>query len=103
MDLCLTVILAYFAEEFFHLACGLVHIDGLARLAAHRSPTVDNFARQENGLTGAPAKLLIANLKIKLTNNDVIPLILVVVQVARPAAPAGELENTHRAICVLCR
>ena len=61
-----------------------------------------NFARHENGLTGSHAKSLIANLKFKLAINDVNPLILVVVEVARPAASAGELENTHRAVCVLC-
>jgi hypothetical protein len=63
---------------------------------------VRNLARYENGLTGPHAKSLIANLKLKLAINDVDPLILVVVEVARPAGKAVELENTHRAIGVLC-
>jgi hypothetical protein len=63
---------------------------------------VRNLARYENGLTGPHAKSLITNLKFKLAINDLDPLILVVVEVARPTASAGELENTHRAVCVLC-
>ena len=69
--------------------------------AAHAGPHVGNLARNENGFTGAHAKSLIANLKIELAIDDVDPLILVVVQVARPAASAGEFENAHRAIGVL--
>src|ERR1700730_7143431 len=103
MDVWLTVILVYLAEELLHLACGLVHINNLARLPAHAGPHVRNLAWYENGLTGTHAKSLITNVKFKLAINDVDPLILVVVQVARPATCARELENTHRAICVLCR
>src|ERR1700680_4214313 len=113
MDIWLAVILAELAEELLHLACGLVHINNLARmavetenagrLAVHAGPHVGNLARYENGLTGPHAKSLITNLKFKLAINNVDPLILVVVEVARPTASAGELENTHRAICILCR
>src|SRR2546422_3895374 len=97
MDLWLAE-LAYLAEELLHLACGLVHINNLALLPAYVGPHVRNLARYENGLTGPHAKSLIANLKLKLAINDVDPLILVVVEVARPAGKAVELENTHRAI-----
>ena len=45
----------------------------------------------------------VTNLKIKLTVNDIDPLILVVMEMARPAGSARGLENTHRAVCVLCR
>src|SRR5260370_1892803 len=102
MDLWLAE-LAYLAEELLHLACGLVHINNLARLPAHAGPHVRNLARYENGLTGPHAISLITNLKLKLAINDVDPLILVVVEVARPTASAVKLENTHCAICVLCR
>src|ERR1700676_3636098 len=103
MDLWLAVILAYLAEELLHLACGLVHINNFARLPAHAGPHVGNLARNENGLTGAHAKSLITNLKFKLAIDDVDPLILAVVEVARPAASAGEFENAHCAIRVPCR
>src|SRR3984957_3491970 len=72
------------------------------RLPAHGGPHVRNLARYENGLTGPHAKSLITNLKFKLAINDVDPLILVVVEAARPTAPAGELKNTHRGDCVPC-
>jgi hypothetical protein len=79
-----------------------VESENAGRLPAHASPHVRNLARYENGLTGPHAKSLITNLKFKLAINDLDPLILVVVEVARPTASAGELENTHRAVRVLC-
>src|SRR3981189_2875900 len=103
MDVWLAVILAHLAEELLHVPCGLVHINNLARLPAHAGPHVRNLARYENGLTGPPAKSLITNLNWKLPINGVDPLILVVVEVARPAASAGEFENAHCAIGVPCR
>ena len=95
--------LACFAKELFHLAHGWVHIDDFAQHVAHRGSYVGNVARNENAFAGAHAKSLLANLKFKLTINDVDPLILVIVEAARSTAFAGELENTHRATCVLCR
>src|ERR1700682_3880144 len=113
MDVWLAVILRSLADAILHLACGLVHINNLARMAvetenagrlpAHAGPHVRNLARYENGLTGPHAKSPITNLKLKLAINDVDPLILVVVEVARPAASAGEFENAHCAIGVPCR
>src|SRR2546427_11387372 len=104
MDVWLAVILAQLAEELLHLACGLVHINNLARLPAHAGPHVRSLAGYENGLTGARVKSLTANLKLKLAIDDVDPLILVVVEVARPRPHhAGELEHTHCTLCILCR
>src|SRR2546421_2561836 len=60
------------------------------------------LARDENALTGGQAQSFTANHKIKLTINDVYPLVLLVVQVARPAACPSKLENAHCALCVLC-
>src|ERR1700724_2541819 len=112
MDVWLAVILPQLAEELFHLSCGLVNINNLARMAvetenadrlpAHAGPHVRNLARYENGLTGPHAKSFVTNLKFILAIEDLDPLILVVVEVARPPPPAGELKNTHRAVCVPC-
>src|SRR6202795_4355155 len=77
-----------------------VETENAGRLPAHAGPHVRNLARYENGLTGPHAKSLITNLKFKLAIDDVDPFILVVVEVARPTAPAGEFKNTHRAVCV---
>ena len=63
-----------------------IETENAGRLPAHAGPHVRNLARYENGLTGTHAKSLITNLKLKLAINDVDPLILVVVQVARIAA-----------------
>ena len=61
-----------------------------SRQIASANPNVGNFARQKNALASTHAKSLIANLKIKLTLDDVDLLVLVEVQVARPAACSGE-------------
>src|ERR1700676_4395466 len=79
-----------------------VETENARRLPAHASPHVRNLARHENGLTGSHAKSLITNLKVKLAINDVDPLTLVGGEGGRPPPSAGELENTHRAVCVLC-
>jgi len=100
MDIWLAAILAQLAEESLHLACGLVHINNFARLLAHAGPHVRNLARDEDGFARAGAKLLFANGKLEFAFEDVYPLILVVVEMARAAASAGELENAQCAICV---
>src|SRR6476646_6304437 len=61
------------------------------------------LARDENAFTGGQAQWFSANHKMNLTINDVDPFILLLVQVARPAACAGKLENAHRALCVVRR
>src|SRR5262245_24211975 len=70
---------------------------------AYTGPGMSYFARYENRLAGAQAKSLITNLKIKIPIYDIDPLILVIVEVARAAVLARELENAHRAICILGR
>src|SRR4051794_29571142 len=90
--------LADLAEKRLHLASRLVDIDDLAFLVAHTGPHMGHLARQEDALPGTHAKLLLANVKLKLPIHDVDPLILVVMAVARAAAVAGELEHTHRAL-----
>src|SRR5882757_1863646 len=100
MDLWTAGILAHFAEEFLHPASGLVNIDDFARLGAYRGPCMNNSARKENALTINQAALLIADFKMKLTVHNVYPFILILVKVARPAACACELKDTHGAFRV---
>jgi len=97
--------LANLAEERLHFARRLEHIHHLSRLVAHAGPDMVNLARCENGLPCPQTKLIVAYLKIKLTIDDIKPLILIMVDVARRAtfARRGKLENTERTICVLRR
>jgi DNA-binding transcriptional MerR regulator len=95
--------LAQLSEELLHLACGLVHVDDLARFAPHAAPYVRNFARHKNAFTGTEVGPFVAHVKLKLARNDIDPLILIVMQMGRSAAGASELEDAHRAIGVLAR
>src|SRR4029078_1074166 len=92
MDRRLPVILADFAEKLFYRARRLIDVNNSARRATRLTPHMRNLARNENALAGPQSKLLLGHVKLKLTVDNVDPLILIAMQMLRPARIAVELK-----------
>ena len=103
MNVGLAVVFANCAEEFFHESRRLVHIDDLAWNRTHACPGVSDLARDVNGLSGVDAESLLIELEIELALEEVDPLVLFMMEVARAATCARELEDAHGTIGVVGR
>jgi hypothetical protein len=84
-------------KELLDFAGRLVGIDDLSWGADGR-PRVLDVAWYEYGFTSSEAAPLFANLQLQLAVNDVNPVVLVAVEVARPSHCATGVLSRHLAI-----
>ena len=85
------------------MARRLIHVQDFDWRIADGSPDVRSSSGQKYTFSRARVVLPATHFEVKFACNNVNPLVLLMVQVARTSAGAGELEYTHRAVCVLGR
>lgn len=91
---------AHFLKEVFDFSGGLINIENFAGLLPYSGPDVRHVARDENGITGAQAHALVADLKFVFAFENVDPFVLAEMGVTGAATIAIEFENANRAVAV---